>query len=223
MSYIGTTKIGGIYLGTTKIGRAYLGGELVFRNGLPTGYTELQYVSTDSHANIDTGVAGAEDLEVYIKFSCSSFVQYGAIYGNYVNENRKCNRAIFATTNSTLYVAGGRNLATLVSGFTLNDTHELSVQSTRAVLDGVETTISASTQSSNTTNICLGNLKVGSVSFQNIGLKIYDFKIRKAGSVVKHYIPCVRDLDSVAGFYDLVADAFVPSSTGTDFTAGPTL
>lgn len=33
MSYIGTSKVGGMYLGDTKIGKAYLGSELVYENG----------------------------------------------------------------------------------------------------------------------------------------------------------------------------------------------
>ena len=42
MSYIGTTKIGGMYLGSTGIAKAYLGTDLVFQKGAqpqPTEYT----------------------------------------------------------------------------------------------------------------------------------------------------------------------------------------
>lgn len=49
MSYIGTTKIGGIYLGTTSIGKAYLGDVLVFQKGggLPASFTLLEYLETN--------------------------------------------------------------------------------------------------------------------------------------------------------------------------------
>ena len=35
MSYIGTSKVGGMYLGDTKIGKAYLGDDLVYSAGPP--------------------------------------------------------------------------------------------------------------------------------------------------------------------------------------------
>lgn len=35
MSYIGTSKVGGMYLGDTKIGKAYLGDDLIYSSGPP--------------------------------------------------------------------------------------------------------------------------------------------------------------------------------------------
>lgn len=52
-------------IGSTEIQKTYLGSDLVYQGGLPSGYTELQYVTTDSNAYIDTGIAGATDLEIY--------------------------------------------------------------------------------------------------------------------------------------------------------------
>ena len=222
MSYIGTNKLGKIFLGTTAIGKAYLGTDLVFQTGpsLPAGYTRLQYVGTDSRAYVDTGVAGAKDLEVSVKWYAGTYVQYGAVYGNYMDESHKVNRAILNGT-TTLFVAGGDNLAMSVGGSSIGAVHTLTVTKTVATLDGRDTNIAASSQQDNTTNICLGSRMANPPTFRDIGLRIYSFSIKKAGELVINYIPCKRDSDSVAGFYDMVSESFVPSSTSTPFTAGP--
>lgn len=219
MSYIGTSKIGKMPIGSTGIQKSYLGSDLVYQGGLPSGYTEVPYVSTDAQAYIDTGVAGAKDLEISVDFYVTTFIQYGAIYGNYVSESSKCCRAILASA-STLYVSGGDSLAQQVNGFSTGNELTLKVSKTEAYLNNVRTYIPASSQADNTTNICLGNSKVGATTFRNIGLRIYSFSIKKDGVLILDYVPCVRDLDSVAGFYDLVAEQFVASGTGTDFVAG---
>ena len=62
--YLGNTEIGQIYLGSTEIGEAYLGSTKVFEagggggGGLPSGYTQLEYVS-NAVRSIDTGVTAA--------------------------------------------------------------------------------------------------------------------------------------------------------------------
>lgn len=233
MSYLGSTKIGKMYLGSTEIVKAYLGTNLVFQKGgsptpptpsgqrLPDGYTELAYVLTHSTAWIDTGVAGAADLEIAVRFSVGTYVQYGSIYGNYTDESHKVNRAIIGTTSSLL-VGGGNSRNTKVNAFYFNRVHTLVVTSTNAYLESVQTAITASSDTASTTNICLGSNRVDTPNTsRDINLCLYAFSIKKAGVLILNYVPCTRDSDSKPGFYDLVADSFVPSSSSVDFTAGP--
>ena len=226
MSYIGNTKIGKMYLGNTEIAKAYLGTALVFKKGgtpggrLPAGFTERAYVQTDSDAWIDTGVAGATDLEVASRFCCTKYVQYGAVFGNYVDESHKANRAILKS-NAELVVANGTNLSKSVDGYSTNRFHFLKVTSTTAYLDGTATAITSDSNTANTGNICLGNRSVSNTASRDIGLRIAYFTIKKNGTTVLEYIPCTRDLDSIPGFYDTVNHTFVSSLTGTSFTAGP--
>lgn len=187
---------------------------------LPVGYTELEYVQTDSTAWIDTGVAGSASLDVSLKFSYHKYVQYGAAFGNYVSESYKANRAIIAGTSS-LYVAGGNNLATEVNNFIVGPVNTLEITSTQAVLNEITTAISSSSQSANTTNICLGNRGISTAVSRDIGLRIYSFSIKNNGVNVIQYVPCSRDSDDKIGFYDTVSGTFVGSSTQTSFVAGP--
>lgn len=233
MIKLGTNSIGKIYLGTNSIGRAYLGSNLVFQRGasptpptpsedrLPDGYTERAYVLTHSTAWIDTGVAGATDLEIAVRFEVGTYVQYAPIYANYVDESHKNCRAILSSSTALL-VGGGNNKNTTVSNFSLNRVHTLIVNSSTAYLESVSTAISASSDTENTTNICLGSTSVTNPNTsRDISLRLYAFSIKKAGVLILNYVPCTRDSDSKPGFYDLVANSFVPSSSSVDFTAGP--
>ena len=231
MSYIGNTKIGKMYLGNTGIAKAYLGNTLVFQKGgsptppqpqpiLPAGFTELAYVATNSNAYIDTGVAGATDLEITTKFYVGSYVQYASVYGNYIDSNYNYNRVILGSETSLL-AAGGLNQSQSVSGFSLSAVHTLVVNSTTAILDGNSTSITAAAKTANTKNICLGNRNTDNPVERNIGLRIYSFKINKDGTTVLNLVPAMRDSDDAVGFYDLVSESFVKSLTGTEFTAGP--
>lgn len=226
MSYIGNTKIGKMYLGSNEIGKAYLGNNLVFQKGgtpggrIPAGYTERAYVQTDSSAWIDTGIAGATDLEIAIRFCCTKYIQYGAVFGNYVDESHNVNRAILFS-NTELIAANGTNLSTIVAGYSTNRFLFLKVTSSSAYLDGASTSISPDSKTANTGNICLGNRSTTNPVSRDIGLRIAYFSIKKNGTTVLEYIPCTRDLDSEPGFYDTVNNTFVLSLTGTSFTAGP--
>lgn len=222
MSYIGSSKIGKMPIGSTGIQKTYLGSDLVYRERLPSGYTELQYVTTDSNAYIDTGISGATDLEIYTEFYVNNYIQYAAIYGNWEDDNHVSNRAILLN-QTALYVAGGANGGTQVNNFTIGAKHSLNVTSQRANLDGVNTALQTASLTANNNNICLGNRSLTNPTTRDIGLRLYSFSIRKNGVRVANYIPCKRDSDSAIGFYDFVSDSFKPSDTSTPFVAGPEL
>ena len=187
---------------------------------LPSGYTELEYVQTNSQAYIDTGIGGATDLEITIKFSWHKYLQYGAVFGNYVSESYKCNRAILYDMNS-FYIAGGNSLATSVSYNAIGAIHTLVVRYNEVYLNGIGTAISAATKTENSTNIALGTNKVGNAR-GDIGLRIYAFSVSKNNIEQVNFVPCINSND-VAGFYDLVNNVFKPSDTITPFVAGPTI
>ena len=187
---------------------------------LPAGFTELAYVSTNSSAYIDTGIAGATDLEITTKFYVGTYIMYGFVYGNHIDDSYHANRALL-TGQTQLTVGGGLNTSQAVNGFSLSAVHTLVVNSTTAILDGVSTSIASESGSSNSNNICLGNRSLDNPVDRNIGLRIYSFEIKKNGTTVLNLVPAMRDSDDAVGFYDLVSESFVKSLTGTEFVAGP--
>lgn len=202
--------------------RMMMGGGVSPSPRLPAGYTELSYVATNSQAWIDTGISGGTSLQIIAKFYVGNYIQYGAVYGNYVDENHNANRVILNSTTA-LIVSGGKTLSKTVNGFTMNAEHITDITSTVAKLDGVSTTIDSSQKTTNSTNICLGNRGVSTASTRDIALRIYSFEVKQSGTTIMNLVPAKRDLDDAVGFYDLIAEDFVKSLTGTEFTAGPSV
>ena len=85
MSYIGTSKIGGMYLGATKIGKAYLGSDLVYSSVqeiLPYD-AQVEYLYSDGNAYIDTGINADGGLSIECEFrqgATTNAAIAGAIY-----------------------------------------------------------------------------------------------------------------------------------------------
>ena len=184
---------------------------------LPSGYKLLPYVTTDSNAWIDTGVAGATDLEIGITAAWLAYVQGGSLYGNYIDDLH-CSNRVTLDSSTTFDVSGGANLNNSINRNEINVVNELIVTSTHNTLNGFTRAIASSTTQDNTDNICLGNGSVTNPVEANIGQRTYDFWIKKAGVEILHYYPCERESDNKRGFYDLVNNFFKPSDTEVDFT-----
>ena len=194
---------------------------------IPAGYTQLEYVTTDSKAYIDTGVSGDNNnLVVNIEFMTTQYVQYGYVYGNYnTSDSYNLHRIIFGS-NSTKCLVNHNTKASSNSerNFSNNTKQTFVVTHDGFTRNGTSYQLSGTANgNTNTRNICLGAQYVGTSVVRDIGLRIYSFSIYDGDTPLIDLIPCVRDLDSVAGFYDTVSETFRPSDTSTDFVAGPTI
>lgn len=197
--------------------------------GLPAEYTQLEYLGSDSQAYINTGIAGGKTtFEIGVKFSYSSFVAYGAIYGNYVADSYRGERCILAdqsgkiiTNNETTCTITGNTELTCA----INDVHTLISKNTEVTLDGVTTVITHKAQgTANSGNIALFNRSITNPNTsRDIGLKVYAFYIKDSDTLVSNLIPCKRNSDNVLGMYDTVSGQFFTNAGSGTFTAGPAL
>lgn len=226
----GNTTVGGMSFGSVKIGGARMGNVLVYRQGtrppiLPEGYTELQYVDTNSEAYINTGIAGNTDnLSITAVFTIRNYIQYGAVYGNYQGELYNTWRAIINDSSHLLVCANAQATVGTLVPFALNAKHTLNVIHGSCTMDGVQYTLSTYKRGENNVAICLGNRTTAAnpgIVARDIGLRIFSFQIRNNDEPVRNYVPCKRDSDSAVGLYDTINDTFNPSATATPFVAGP--
>lgn len=189
---------------------------------LPDGYTAVPYVQTDSRAYIDTGVAGGVSTNwVRASFQWSTYVQGGAIYGNYVDDSHTACMALL-NDSASLLVGNNTNLGQSCSGTAADTRTTLRVTNSSALVKGTSTTITADTSlSDNTANIFLGTNGPNHAE-NDIGLRIYHFDIFDYSNNVYlvRYIPCKRNSDNKAGLYDRQNNVFRPSDTAVDFIAG---
>ena len=192
---------------------------------LPAGYTALSYVENPlgNSAYIRTGIIPTNDTGFYIdaiSYDAVSSSNYGCIFGGRYRANQR-------DFQFTSYCVSPNSGTVRRGGSSQNYNAHLPSSGTRFVaqLEGTQYTIDNTPYTGYNSNITNGRqiylfaLNTDGQTQQNGHARIYRFKLTSGGNPVLDYYPCKRDADQVVGFYDLVAEAFVPPYSGT-FTAG---
>ena len=193
---------------------------------LPKGYTKLEYLQSDSKAYIDTGIAGGVDtLEVGCKFSWSNFVNYGAVYGNYISDYHNGIRLILHNVDN--FIVTSSNTICTTTGNTefncaRNAIHTVVNKYDTINVDGTVITRTNKVKgTANSGNISLFNRSMTNPNTaRDIGLKVYSFYIKNNDELVCDLVPCRRNSDNVLGMYDMVRNIFLTNVGTGEFIAG---
>lgn len=190
-------------------------------------YWELDYIESTSAQYIDTGIAGdLDDIETYIKFSYSNYVNYGAFYGNYVSDDHNGTRFILLNDSTSALVCNNvicaANGNTIISKLDKNIIHEFADKKSTYTLDNIEYKKTKFGKGiKNSGNIALFNRSVTNPNTtRNIGCRIYAFRILNRGILLCDLIPCVRKEDNAICMYDLVSKKFFLNIGTGKFIAG---
>ena len=196
------------------------------RRSLPTGYTRLQYVKTDSNAWVNTGILGDNnDLSFTVDFMTESYISGAGIFGNYISENHQGWRFSLGGNSGRMWLNSNNKFSnactpTYYSVPKDRITFNINKQTYSSIYGSGN--CNTATGTVNNDPICLGNRSVNNPEEKDVGLRIYGFKIKDGDTTVIDYLPCLNS-NNVPGFYDFVTNAFVPSSTQTAFIAGSEL
>lgn len=205
---------------------------------LPAEYTRKDFILTSGHdARMDTGVAGNNDnltieLETEVVTAPSAS---NPILGNGVAASPSAQTAwlVGPSSNVENYCATGNTRSYTYGTMTATDiyvTH--SYVGLKVYWRLVYTTVYFRTQywentvNQGTTTLTKGtaNIAIGAGGVTYTGgsgsSRIYYVKIKDGNNLIRHYVPCVRNADSKAGFYDLVNRTFSPSIGSAEFAAG---
>ena len=198
---------------------------------LPPQYKKVDSIWSYRYGGqIDTGVAGADDLKIQAVFMIDFFGSYIGLFGNYVSETTNCWRLI--TTGSddgsmigtTNHKTSGGGASVAISGGYKNRKIKatLDYETVSFDADGITNTGSTAGKplgDSNTTNIGIGNARYvpNSGYYESDIVTWYGFRIWKNNVLIRDYVPCVRMSDSKAGFYEKVNRTFNQSTGKSDF------
>ena len=198
---------------------------------VPEGYTEVEWLGSDSSRIIDTGISGDNNnLEIEMEYMYSTYVANAFLYGNLYGDSAhnlwlaqlsgSDSEKVSFYNNSWNGTVGGRGYSQ-VYGHTANTWHTLISSRERLLFDGGVSgySIGLHQAEANDKNIVLFASNVNATVYRNIGLKVKRFIIRDSGTEVVHLVPYVRDSDGVAGMYDLVSKTFF---VGIDLGTGGT-
>lgn len=208
------------------------GYEWVYQSSrLPIGYTEVEYLESPKKTEypyIDTGFKPNQNTRVIADYQYTQTNTHPRCFG--------C-----GPYNGTAYILNAENGITSSGEWRWKFGYR-----SGWLLTGVHTDFNRHTAEINNGKLYLDNTQIGSTevtTFQltdNIGLfgfiqngtlggtssgeymtgKFYSFKIYDNGTLVRDFVPCVRDSDNKAGMYDIVGDSFYSSPNNYNFTAG---
>jgi hypothetical protein len=192
---------------------------------VPEGYTRVEYVESNGNQYIDTGIVPGSDTKVEFDYALTS-LDYQSENGWGSSGDQESFLWQFWPNSKNMGVSVSDNW-TQIHVTTVGDLnrHKLILQSGSQIVDGevVGTdTISNTATTEQTMYIGAMHVEWDSSPANYAYQKVYSAKIWNGSTLVRDYIPCVRNSDNIAGYYDTVSGIFIPSASSTDLIAGST-
>lgn len=195
-------------------------------NLLPVEYQGVEYIESDGNQIINTGHSNINDdnNEYELTFAVTNWIQSGGFYGATItNEDRTC--MLWTRTNGTLQISSGE---TLSYSSEYNGSYVLNQKTYKKIYcDNTNNTylvdnlgpynFNGTAKNPNNINI----FKYTPGTNEVIAFKLYSFKLKANGVLVRDFIPCFRKSDNVIGLYDLVGKQFYTNQGTGTFLKGP--
>lgn len=226
MIYIGNTKIGSLKIGDDAIATGMIGTDKVFSSVplLPTGYTQLAYVSTvASGGYVDTGITPSDTLGFKTRFKMQTVnPRDNAIVG--ARETTGNTRYLLAIYNGTASFAwlsfpSGSNRISISANtwydatMNYNNSRTFTINNTTKSISGTQGTFTK-------TIVLLGHNRAGTMASAESSFGRTTFTLGTGDNIIADMIPCKAPNDEV-GFYDIVREQFYGSANETALIAGP--
>lgn len=173
---------------------------LLMTDGLPYD-AEVEWLGSNSEAYIDTKIGGGDAaLEITICAIYTKYVQYGAIYGNWLDDNHNATRLILNSSGAGLVAT---NSAVANVSLPLNSYFKAVITQNNFERNNISTPITTSQLISNNINIIIFNRSDVVPITRDIGCRIYSFMVEKNGVALGDFIP-VR-IGTTGYMYDKVS------------------
>lgn len=183
-------------------------GEIAF------GYKKLEYIRSVPYTYIDTGVLITTDLEMEFEFSIETVIAGQYIMGKYTPGGG----------TFFLYTSAPKCYWQTAYGFSYVNASKIAEPGNHLFRYSIE---------NNTAHIYYGDELIASKEIEELStetIKIcgynganiipcntYSFKMKRAGEIIKNFLPCMRVADGKVGMYDTVTNGFYTSATSYDF------
>lgn len=186
------------------------------RGGLPSGYTQLEYIQSSGAQYIDTGFKPNQNTvvraDIAHDLSSRTCWIFGARNGTNVD-------AFGFLTYKGAYRADYGTATTSLSG-TPTGRFTIEMNKNSVKIDGaVIATAAAQTFSTNYPIYLFANNNAGASAGFSI-TKIYSCEIYNGGVLVREFIPCRRNSDNALGMYDTVYGMFYQNAGSGAFIGG---
>ena len=195
-------------------------------------YTLVPYiVGHGTASNFDTGVSGNNDnLRFEFGIEINKLAKMFAVFGNFVDNDHNCwdfttGNIDVSTANRQLSCHANDRVSTGFSigeqGYPSNKMDVILDRSNCTVLFENDTnyiTVIHLNGISNNTNIAIGAKSVGLGQISDIETKHYYWKIYDGNTLIRDYVPVIRNSDHAVGLFDKINFTFNPSTGAAPFT-----
>lgn len=189
---------------------------------LPDGYTEVEYISSENSSSSSSG--GVINTGVYLYSSSSNSYQIAGRIKTYFTRGWGDNQTFINIENKTSPYNGMVWRYNNSGGYKFDTTPSRNaVLSNTAQTDGTSafTITSVATRASQQTPLGLfASWQSSLTPYRFCKMRVYSMEITLNGTLVRNFVPAVRESDSKAGLYDIVNDVFYVSSNNYNFIAG---
>ena len=196
--------------------------------GLPDGYTQVEYIQGTGTQYIDIGSKMYNDSEIELCFSFDVIQQDCSIFGSRLSGTTN-NFEIASTSNFPLYLDFGNYNTSRVTynNAVINAKYICTIsKSLRAIYDENRTLLARNTTLISADNVTPSNARifdtVGGFSTNKLKGKVYYCKLWENGVLVRNMIPC-KNPSNVAGLYDTVNGVFYTNAGTGTFNVGSVL
>ena len=241
--------------GSDNIAKVYRDGDVVYQkvidnttppspSGLPSGYTEVEYVQNISGnttptsttknnlAFIDTNFIPTEKTRTVVDLQIIQASKNPRYFGS-----GKWNSLGYIVSQewtvgeerARIYCKFGNSSGWIQTDYVPTlDRHTFDLNNNgKLVIDNVDITTLPTTSFTCTSSIGLFTATRTNDTYVDLGetvfAKLYSAKIYEDGILVRDFVPCTRDSDGVAGVYDIVNNQFYGSANSKPLVAGPTV
>lgn len=191
-------------------------------SGLPSGYTQLEYIESSGKQYINTGVVPTPNTRAVIDAQITAQTAASAAY---LGE-----RSGSGGTDKTAYelwsMSTGANVTSDFFGNRVSKT--MSTIGTRVLIDknkasvtinGSTVTNSAAAGTATLPIFLLASNDKGTAAY-GIAAKLYACQLYDNGTLIRDFVPC-KNSSGAVGLYDLVGAKFYANAGTGTFTAGP--
>lgn len=188
-------------------------------SGLPSGYTQLEYIESTGTQYIDTNIIGNSNLRIEASMQMTEARTWRWLFGSRIRANQA---AIgLETGGSTTALRGEYGNQTYP--YDIDPTIILNINFNKNIcnVNSISKTYSVETFESNCNLIIFARTDNGTISSFSYA-KLYYFKIYNDDILTRNFIPCKNSSDEI-GLYDVVSQSFFANSGTGVFVAGPEL
>ena len=182
---------------------------------LPSGYQEVAFLESTGTQYIDTGYIHQSEDEIEITISPLEASSDKSLFGSYESSGGTTAVCELGTLSSQF--RGNIGAAGSGVNYTVGQVYTVKCSSGVWSLDGVEFGWS-NTNDSTVTSFVFG--RNYGTNWKESAARLYSLRVKRNGSVIHHYVPCVRVSDTVAGLYDMKTDVFHTNSGTGSFRVG---